>query len=294
MNYNKFNNEEKTKGNDYVTIPDAIKITNKDYHYIYRLYQRKSIRSKKSDDDKPLVCIADLKKYISSHPTINKDIVWDNIRPLKGEMFIPLTGYDFRYFVTNKGRLFNITTGDELINNPRKSDGYIQLLLKKDGEEYDEYLHRLIAAAFCHIREMEKYNSIAEFLEKTDFEVHHIYIGRKGKIKNTPECLLWTNPNIKYYEDDKEYTEHQMLHKLWNDNRKKEYWQMVRQIRKDNERELFKIPHPDYEPNKNFEFFMFIDKKGKQAYDKGKDIPLNCIFGESAEERNKSSVEEVI
>lgn len=278
---------QKTDINEYVLIPEAARLTGYTYHQIYGLCQRKRIRSKK-DKRKPLVNIGDLIKFISSHPPIQKDIVWDSIIPLKGEVFFPLTGYDFRYFVTNKGRLFNVTIGTELINTPREKDGYIQLLIKKDGKEVDEYLHRLVAAAFCPIREMEKYSSIAEFLEKSDFEVHHIYIGEKGKLKNTPECLLWTNPNRKYYENGKEFTEHQILHKLWNENRKKEYWKMIKQIRKNNERELYKIPHPDYTDNSNFKFYMFIDKKGKRAYDKGKEIPLDSIFGESAEAKQES------
>lgn len=281
------NDIQKSDTNEYVLIPEAARLTGYNYNQIYGLYQRKKIRSKK-DKRKPLVNIIDLEKFISAHPKTQMDVVWDNIIPLKGEMFLPLTGYDFRYFITNKGRLFNVTTGKELINNPRETDGYIQLLIKKDGKEDDEYLHRLVAAAFCPIREMEKYNSIAEFLEKTDFEVHHIHIGIKGKLKNTPDCLIWTNPNIKFFENGKELTQHQMLHKLWNDNRKKEYWQMVRQIRKDNARELYKIPHPDYTENKNFRFYMFLDKKGKRAYDKGKDIPLDSIFGESAEAKQES------
>lgn len=279
---------------EYVSIPEAVKIAQADYHYIYGLYQRKRIRSYKLPNGKPYVNIIDLKRYILAHPPINKDIVWDNISPLEVEKFFPITGYDFRYFGTDKGRIINATTGEELINTPRESDGYIQLTIMKDGTEKSEYLHRLILAACCPLKLDKKYRSTAELLEDTRYKVHHIHIGKSGKLRNTPNDLLLTDNSVMYYENGQNYTQHQKLHKLWDEGKKKEYWQMVRQIRKDNERELFKIPHPDYEPNKNFEFFMFIDKKGKQAYDKGKDIPLNCIFGESAEERNKSSVEEVI
>lgn len=284
------NNFKSTKVNrdcEYVSIPEADKITHAGYHYIYGLYQRKRIRSDKLPNGKPLVHIVDLKKYLSAHPPINKDIVWDNITPLDGEAFYPVTGYDYRYFVTNKERLFNITTGEELINEPRDSDGYIQVILIKDGIEKNEYLHRIVVATCCSLKLEKRYSSTAELLEDTRYVVHHIHIGKNGKLKNTPNDLLLTDNNIKYYEDGKEYTQHQKLHKLWDEGKKKEYWQMVRKIRKDNERELFKVPHPDFEADERFTYFLWVDVKGKKAYDKGNEIPITSIYRESAEAHRK-------
>ncbi len=287
MNNIKSNEVVTSRENEYVTIPEAEKVTNGKYHYIYGLYQKKRIRSVKSSDGKPLVHLIDLKRYMSAHPPINKDIVWDSITPLEGEAFYPVTGYDYRYFVTDKGRLFNVTMGEELINEPRNPDGYIQVVLIKDGAEKNEYLHRLVAAACCPLKSDKKYGSTAELLEQTRYKVHHIRIGKNGKNRITPEDLLWTDDEIKYYEDGKEYTQHQKLHKLWEEGKKKEYWQMVRKIRKDNERELFKVPHPDFEADERFTYFLWVDAKGKRAYDKGNEIPITSIYRESAEAHRK-------
>lgn len=282
------NIESNTKPeNEYVSIPEAVKITQADYHYIYGLYQRKRIRSDKLPNGKPAVHIIDLKRYLLSHPPITKDVVWDNISPLDGEKFFPITGYDFRYFATDKGRIVNVTTGEELINTPRESDGYIQLTIMKNGTEKSEYLHRLILAACCPLKLDKKYSSTAELLEDTRYKVHHIHIGKSGKLRNTPNDLLLTDDSIKYYEDGQEYTQHQKLHKLWDEGKKKEYWQMVRDIKKSNERELFKIPHPDFESDEHFSYFLWVDTKGKKAFDKGKEIPITSVFKESVEMNEK-------
>lgn len=274
---------------EYVSIPEAVIITQADYHHIYGLYQRKRIRSKRLPNGKPAVHIIDLKRYLLSHPPITKDVVWDNISPLDGEKFFPITGYDFRYFATDKGRIVNVTTGEELINNPRESDGYIQLTIMKDGTETYEYLHRLILAACCPLKLDKEYSSTAELLEDSRYEIHHIHIGRSGKLRNTPDDLLLTDNHIIYYEDGLEYTQHKKLHKLWDEGRKKEYWEMVREIKKRNTRELFKIPHPDYESDEKFSYYLWVDSKGKKAYDSGKDIPLKSIFRESAESSNSNT-----
>lgn len=286
MSNNKTNVNPK---NEYVSIPEAVIITQADYHHIYGLYQRKRIRRDKLPNGKPAVHIIDLKRYLLSHPPITKDVVWDNISPLEGEKFFPITGYDFRYFATDKGRIINVTTGEELINNPRESDGYIQLTIMKDGTETYEYLHRLILAACCPLKLDKKYGSTAELLEDSRYEVHHIHIGRSGKLKNTPDDLLLTDNHVIYYEDGQEYTQHKKLHKLWDEGRKKEYWEMVREIKKRNTRELFKIPHPDFESDKKFSYYLWVDSKGKKAYDSGKDIPLTSIFRESAESNDSNT-----
>lgn len=272
---------------EYVTISEAAEAANCTYHRVYGLYQKKRIRFILDNDNKVYVNLVDVKKYLSAHPPISKDIVWDNITPLDGEAFYPVTGYDYRYFVTNKERLFNVTTGEELKNEPRNPDGYIQLILIKNGVEKNEYLHRIVMAACCSLKTDKKYESTAEFLEDTRYEVHHIRIGKNGKQKNAPNDLLLTDNNIKYYEDGKEYTQHQKLHKLWDEGKKKEYWQMVRKIKKDNERELFKVPHLDFQADEHFTYFLWVDTKGKRAYDKGKEIPITSIYKESAEAHRK-------
>lgn len=62
---------------------------------------------------------------------------------------------------------------------------------------------------------------------------------------------------------------------------------MVKNIRKNSERKLYKIAHPDYKPDAKFNYYLWVDAKGKSAYDKGKEIPLTSIFRESVECRSE-------
>ena len=265
----------------YVTIPEAVKETGCNYMKIYGIYQRKRIRI--IEGNPPLIHLIDLKVYLTAHPIIEKDLVWDNINPTEKEMFYPATGYDFRYFATSKGRFVNLTTGEELITCPRESDGYIQLTLIKDGQQVYEYLHRLVLASCCPPNDCDKYATTAEILEKTKYIGHHIIIGREGKKDNKPESLAWTNPDILFFKDGQELNEHQKLHQLWNDGKKKEYWQMVKRVKRDNERKLYKIEHPEFKNDSRFHYFLWVDEKGKKAFDKGKSIPNASIYRETAE-----------
>lgn len=60
---------------------------------------------------------------------------------------------------------------------------------------------------------------------------------------------------------------------------------MVKDIRKKYSKELFKIPHPDFEADDNFSYYIWVDARGKKAYDNKKEIPVKSIFRESAEPR---------
>ena len=109
---------------NFVSISEAAKITDSTYPRIYALYRKKRIQYQE-DDGNVYVNLIDVKKYVASHPEKRKDIVWDNVAPMVKEAFYPLTGFDYKYFSTSEGRLFNMTTGEELINEPRKTDGYV-------------------------------------------------------------------------------------------------------------------------------------------------------------------------
>lgn len=267
---------------NFVSISEAAKITDSTYPRIYALYRKKRIQYQE-DDGNVYVNLIDVKKYVASHPEKRKDIVWDNVAPMVKEAFFPLTGFDYKYFSTSEGRLFNMTTGEELINEPRKTDGYIQVIIMKDTIEKNEYHHRLVAAACYYL--LFGCKTSAEFLEKSYYDVHHIYIGEEGKQRNKPEDLLIVDTRIVYYENGKELNQHQKLHQLWDDGKKKEYWQMVKDIRKKYSKELFKIPHPDFEADDNFSYYIWVDARGKKAYDNKKEIPVKSIFRESAEPR---------
>ena len=50
-----------------------------------------------------------------------------------------------------------------------------------------------------------------------------------------------------------------------------------------NKEEWVKIPHPDYQSDGYADYFMFLSKKGYQAYKQGKEIPLDSIRCETVE-----------
>ena len=83
--------------------------------------------------------------------------------------------------------------------------------------------------------------------------------------------------------------QHKALHKLYgkgvqiNPDNEKEYKEMVAAIKKENSQKLYKIPHPDYEPDDKCNYYLFVTAEGNKAYKSGKEIPLNSIMGEYAE-----------
>lgn len=61
---------------------------------------------------------------------------------------------------------------------------------------------------------------------------------------------------------------------------------MLKRIKKLNGEEWFKILHPDYKSDEQTNYYMFLSKKGYQAYKQGKGIPLDSIKCESAEAKD--------
>lgn len=277
------NNELIECSEEYVSISEAIKrvkyLKNDiDYGYIYNLAKI----SGRIGYYKGLISLPELTTYLMAHQHIRKDIVWDDITPLEGETIYFITGYDYRYGITNKYRIINFTLGTVFENEPR-NDGYIQIQLMKNGKETNEYLHRITCFVFNPILSDMENLTTYERLRLPGIDAHHIKIGKRWKACFYKECLIATNQNIKYQYNGKEYGEHDYLHKLWDDNNTEEYWKMIKEIKKRNGRKLYKIPHPDYESNGKLAYFYWVDIKGKKAFDAGKDIPLESIYCESAE-----------
>lgn len=213
---------------------------------------------------KNLISLSDVIKYNTAHPIKNRDVVWDKIIPQDGEDFRLLTGYDDRYAVS-RNRIVNFTSGEVLKdNNPRK-DGYIVVFLQKDGVSIPKYAHCLTSEMFCP-------NRRRELFPNAKWETHHIEVGFEQRKSIDPDKLLPVMAE-----------EHNELHRLWNNGRIKEYWNMIKRIKKINKEEWVKIPHPDYPSDAKTNYFMFLSKKGYIAYKQGKEIPLDSIRCESME-----------
>ena len=217
-----------------------------------------------NDKGRTLIKLSDVIKYNTSHPVKNRDCVWDEISAQEDEDFRLIKGYDDRY-AASKNQIVNFTNGRSLeISHPRK-DGYVVVYLQKNGKSIPVYAHTLTADLFCE-------NKRKVLFPRVKWETHHIDVGFNHRKDMHPDKLLPVTE-----------AEHKELHRLWNNGREKEYMQMVKRIKRINNEEWFKIPHPDYSSDKKIIYYMFVTKKGYLAYKKGKAIPIDTIRCESAE-----------
>ena len=190
------------------------------------------------------------------------DVPIGAFRNIKIGTYTLVSGYDHKYAINNDtGEVVNFDNGGVLTPSPNKADGniYYQVSPIKDGERQPKLVHRFILEAGLLPNNRGCDN------------VHHI----NGKAEdNRPSNLLPTFSG----------KEHSTLDKLRKDKtKKKEYMRMVKEIKKLNSEEWFKIPHPDYPSDEHTNYFMFLNKKGYQAYKQGKEIRLDSIRCESME-----------
>lgn len=218
----------------------------------------------KNERGNNLVSLLDVLKYNTSHPIKNRDIVWDKIIPQEGEDFRLISGYDDRYAASFK-RIVNFTSGEVLETNNPRDDGYVIVFLQKDGVSVPRYAHCITAELFCP-------NKRRKLFPNVKWETHHIEVGFEHRKDIDPHKLLPVTEN-----------EHKELHKLWNTGKIDEYWIMIKKIKKLNNEQWFKIQHPDYQSDKNTSYYMFLTKKGYNAYKNGREIPFDSIRCESAE-----------
>ncbi len=221
----------------------------------------------KNDKGKTLISVFDVIKYKTSHPIKNRNIVWDGIIPQKDEDFRLIEGYDDRYAASKK-RIVNFTSGKELEIDHERKDGYIVVYLQKDGVSIPKYAHTITCELFCA-------NKRKALLPNVRWETHHDNIGIEHRKDINPDDLTPVTDG-----------EHIELHRLWNAGKTKEYWRMLKRIKKLNGEEWFKILHPDYKSDEQTNYYMFLSKKGYQAYKQGKGIPLDSIKCESAEAKD--------
>lgn len=243
--------------NDYIPTAKASEITLYSPRQILKLCETGRIRFRKIQKNKIEVKTSDIVRYANAHPVNVYDVVWNEIKPIEGEVFYPLFGYDGKYFVTNKGRVINISLGRVLTPYTRTTDGYKTVVLTKNGQSVGEYLHRLIAITQC-----------PNALFKNN--VHHIK--KSNPSIDKASNLLWvTKP------------QHDKLHKLLNDNKTNEYKELVKEIKKENRQKIYKIPHLDYPYGEHINFYMYLTADGYKLYKSGKYIPSKYIIRETYE-----------
>jgi len=185
-------------------------------------------------------------------------VSYGEIKPQHKKAYYLLHGYDYMYATTSDGTVVDFSTGEELSMKPNKAKGSIQVWLMQNGARKPEYVHRVIVKT-----QLDN--------NKDKPEVHHI---DKNPANNKPSNLLPVT--------DKE---HRLLHKLLNAEKTEEYKQLINEIRKDNRQKVYKIPHPDYEPNEHYNYWMILDTTGYKAFKEGQPIPFNSIVREYADSK---------
>lgn len=261
MNTNNQNEKE------WVILDEAEKCSIYSKRQIQKLAEKgnQRIRTKKTEDGKHVLYNKiDILQYAASHPrdTI-LNTVWDEIERIEGEVFYPLYGYDCKYFTTNKNRIINCSNGQVLTPQLQKDikgklTGYKQVVLMKNGKKKCESLHRLIGLTQCP-------NAFGYDI------FHHIKISFPSN-DSASNLLPVANREV-----------HAELHKLIDEGKTKEYNNLVKLMKKENRQNLYKIQHPDYEPDDKFIYYMYLTSDGYKAYRNNQDIPNDSIKMESAE-----------
>lgn len=255
--------------NEWITSDEAAEITGYSSRQIYKLDEIGRIRTIKNPNGKrKLYNKKDLLQYKAAHPKKTmKNTVWDEIDFIPGEYFYPLFGYDCKYFISNKQRVINCSNGQILTPQPqkdieKKETGYMMVELLKDGNPKGVFLHKLVVMT-----------QVDNVLKK--IEIHHIDCNRSN---NKKENLLpvW-------------HRQHTELHRLLNEGKTKEYNELVKQIKKENKQKVYIIPHPDFEEDENFCYYMYLSKDAYKSFSKSGNIPHGGILKETAELKKNGS-----
>lgn len=262
--------------NEWVSLDEAAKCSIYSKRQIKKLAEKgiQRIKIKRTEDGKHLLYNKlDIIQYAAAHPreTI-LNTVWDEINYIPDETFKMIPGYDCKYFLSDKNRVINCGNGQVLTPQPQKDvhgkeTGYKYVTLRKNGQDKTETMHRLTGKLFCK-----------NVLNKDIF--HHID-GDKSNNKASNILPVW-------------FEQHNELHKILPRGKllkdltqedKNKYLEMVKLIKAENKQRLYKIPHLDYKPDENYNYFMFITTEGYKNYKAHNDVPLDCIVMECAEPR---------
>lgn len=261
---------------EWVLLDEAAKCSIYSKRQIGKLAEKgiQRIKSKKAEDGKHLLYNKlDIIKYAAAHPkdTI-LNTVWDEIDYIPGEKFEMIPGYDCKYFLSDKNRIINCSNGQVLSPQPHKDmhgkeTGYSYVTLRQNGKNKDEKMHRLIGKLRC-----------PNILRK---DIYHHIDGDKSNNKASNILPVWFEQHNELHEIMPRGTK---LKDLTQQDKKK-YLEMVRLIKAENKQKLHKIPHLDYNPDENYDYFMLVTTEGYKYYKVHNDVPLNCIVMESAESK---------
>ena len=173
-----------------------------------------------------------------------------------------------KYFVTDKGRIFNVDYTRELYQ-AADTNGYMNTsIVGRDGETKQILVHRLVAGYWNDNFRMKLY-------------VHHINGKREDNRKIN---LLWVTKS-----------EHDELHRLMREGKKKEYRRRIAEITKDNAypKEWLNsiiIPDPEKPETDDSIYYLRIKEKGFRDYEMTGEIKPVDILAEYVFSKNIDSI----
>lgn len=131
----------------------------------------------------------------------------------KTEEWMDILGFEGVYQVSNKGRVRRLTFSNNVITKSKihvikatdNGKGYLFVTLHFKGKRHNQYIHRLVADAFCSKRDTDtvvnhkdynKYNNVAENLEWCTQKENVRY--SSGNMKREKSVCKLSNTGEKY------------------------------------------------------------------------------------------------
>lgn len=199
---------------------------------------------------------------------------------LAQEQWRDVDGYDGMYQVSDFGRVRSKKYGYWMVLKPsRNTNGYLKVILFKDGDRKQTYVHRLVAQAFIentdssktiinHIDE-NKENNRADNLEYCTAQYNTNYNDVQFRKKNSVRRKIGKlyDPNLSYKEN----------YKIFKTNGIECCRETVRQLRRD----LNLEPYPKYKRNaikKLYDPNLSYDENLKVFKENGVECSKKVIF----------------
>lgn len=254
----------------YITTNECTRIFGLSREWISKLCIGKKIDAYKNVKGRWIINYDSLRTYLDNTPKAKRGNIGNiyvkqrsKLHYLQDSLDIFLLrdpDFDYINATDKEGRVFNLSTREEYTQTPDE-EGYLCVSLLYNHKWKQFCVHQLVAQS-----------QIDNHLLKS--EVHHI---DENPLNNNVKNLIWVTR-----------TEHGELHRLLNANQVEEYEKRIKEIRADNCQKLFKTKHPDMETDEHVDYYMYLTKKGYDAFKEGNQIPIDSIVLEYADYKNGS------
>lgn len=213
------------KSQKYLPVNECAKRVGLSDYKINKLYTEGIIDAEHTAGGRWLYNIDDLRAYVQKHHPnrlqnrINGTFVFGELFSDFNVVWKPVLScntdheifdlnrheYDFQYWISDAGYIYNDTTGGLLADNP-DCEGYVYVNLLKNKKYVSRLMHVLVAYHFCPNGRFKEF-------------VHHI---DGNKQNNKASNLIWVTE-----------AEHYECHRLMKKN-KKEYRKYINHLKRDN------------------------------------------------------------